>query len=147
MISAISFVPRGAAKALPVRYQMTEEEAAMMAEAKGGRGGMEMVGMDDDGEDGGRGAPEDQLDSEEDMEGKDGQHGLPDDLNMDDYDDQEQGTGLVGIGETEPDRGGNMGQGDGLPDDADTDSDAEDDVPLRDSDAIILVAQTEEDYR
>eukprot|EP00947_MAST-08B_sp_MAST-8B-sp1_P004499 g4499.t1 len=149
MISALEFVPKGAAKEEPVRYAATEEEEArMMAEA----GGDDMMGEEVEEDEEVEEEEEEEEEVEEGMggaeesKGGDRATGLPADLNMDDYDDEEDDGPELMIGGLAV-AGGEDG---GVPTieipDEEALSDAEEDQVLRESDAIILVAQTEEDY-
>jgi periodic tryptophan protein 1 len=173
MISAIAWVPRGAAKAKPAKFALSAAEAEMLAqhgldeddEPAGGAQGEAVVAQKPDSgaaaaQEAGGGEEEDEEEEdmeEEDMEeleedtsGKVDKHGLPLALKMDDYDDEDDmddhqlSMNLASQDEIRmEDLKVEMEREDD--DEEEPDSDAEDDI-IRPTDSVLITAHTDDDY-
>jgi periodic tryptophan protein 1 len=142
MISAVSWVPRGVARADPIKYEPTEEELDMArAEAAVSN---ELVGKtvqpaaDDEDDD----------DDDETMQGtsasdvtvQEDDDELPPEFNMDTYDDDDEDLPTDMMMEDEQDDPNFTVPLEEL------DSDEDDDEAIKPSDAILLAAHAEDDY-
>lgn len=176
MISAIAWVPKGASKRMPEKLKLTDAEMKMMhqlaadeavEEREQMEAAMAEVGLDDEDSD------DDSGDEEQQPQSGTDKHGLPASFKMDEYDNEDDDaaiTNFIGRGaiseeelnsddndeeETEIVEGEEDMEMDGTEepmaeegDDNDDDEHDEDDedVEILPTDAIILVASTEEEF-
>jgi periodic tryptophan protein 1 len=150
MITALSWVPRGAARSHPVRFELSAEEVARVQELAAEEEAIEEA---ESAAEHTRAA----FDSDEEENGEDGEEvdlsDLPAALDMEHYDDDEQVLGMAAV------MGGNsMEEGDvfnvllqgdsALAMDAGSDDDDEDDEDdeILPTDALLVVALTEDDF-
>lgn len=149
MITALSWVPRGAARSHPVRFELSAEEVARVQELAAEEEAIEQA----------ESAPEHTrttFDSDEEGRGEDGEDvdmsDLPAALDMEHYDDDEQGVALAAVmgGDSmeEGDAFNVLLQGDSaLAMDAGSDDDEDDeDDEILPTDALLVVALTEDDF-
>ncbi|KAF4031604.1 WD domain G-beta repeat [Phytophthora infestans] len=156
MISALAWVPKGASRRIPEKLKLTDDEVKMMREAATEeeveeQSAMEAAMAEEDAEQ--------QISANQDEKDS---NGLPASFKMDDYDDEDDdaainnylsgGAGAVEEDEEEdemtdqPDEEGNVAMED---DEDDQDDELEmdkDDLEIRSTDSVILVANTEEDF-
>ncbi|OQR94308.1 periodic tryptophan protein [Thraustotheca clavata] len=140
MISALGWIPRGAAKRTPEKFVLSAEEVAMMTQ----------LAADEDEE-----AEEIEEDEEmevidEEMDAEEDNSTLPDSFKMDEYDEEDNdvavkeflgGKGDAGAGDDDDIEEEQEDIDDGLDDDEDAE-----DMEIRPTDAVVIVATTEEDY-
>ncbi|KDO33628.1 hypothetical protein SPRG_01604 [Saprolegnia parasitica CBS 223.65] len=148
MISALGWIPRGAAKRTPDKFVLSKEEINMMtqlAAEQDEEDAAELEGDDDE--------------DDEDMEGGDADMGadddddteLPEGFKMDEYDEEDN---EVAVKEYLGGEGaGGAGDDDEIEDELEDEEDAFDDddedkedMEIRSTDAVLMVATTEEDF-
>ncbi|OQR92254.1 periodic tryptophan protein [Achlya hypogyna] len=148
MISALGWIPRGAAKRTPDKFVLSKEEIQMMTQ----------LAAEDD-EEAAAEAENDEDEDDEDMEAdadmgaEDDSDPLPEGFKMDEYDDEDDdvavkeylgGEGAAGAGDDDEIED----EAEDLDDEAFDEDDDEDkeDMEIRPTDAVLMIATTEEDY-
>ncbi|TDH68056.1 hypothetical protein CCR75_004195 [Bremia lactucae] len=149
MISALAWVPRGASRRIPEKLKLTDEELRMLHEAA----------VEEEAEDQSGMATEDVYKLESPLDHHlDSQDGLPASFKMDEYEEEDDNAAIQNfyggdateaaeeeeeVETDQPDEDGNISMDDD--DDRDDEFDRED-VEVRPTDSVILVANTEEDF-
>ena len=139
MISAVAWVPKGVAASEPVRYEMTPEEEQAMREAAAAeeaQSGSSTNNVNEDPQ-----LPQTLITQGANNNSGNSAHGLPADLNMDDYDDDDD-VGMLGDDTVYQAEDNYIT----LPEEAEEDEEDEEDTKIKDTDAILLATRTEDDF-
>ena len=142
MISAVAWVPKGAAAKEPIKYEMTPEEEQAIRDAAEQEG---QPSNNNNNNNAGlpqtlitQGANNNNSNNDNNSTGNDE---LPADLNMDDYDDDDN-MGMMGDDTVYQAEDNYIT----LPNEVEEDDEEEDDKQIKDTDAILLATRTEDDF-
>lgn len=142
MISSIQFIPKGSSARNPRKFELTNEEYDLYKQATIMGEDNTIMGEENDmGEDDTIMGEDDTISKDNTIMGEDNKmemdkHGLPVSMNMEDYDDEDEGAAFhedFDEMELEPE----------MEDEEDEDRD---DMEIKRTDGVILVANTEEDF-